>query len=105
MDTFTDSPPNAQVTTGFLRPADEARLFEDIIRAHPSLPEGVHGIAYRLGVDSAGTPAVWFILKADDDIKPSKAKIEAVYHFGQSLKSAVFHSDSDRFTYVRIETE
>jgi hypothetical protein len=86
-------------------PADEARLFEDIIRAHPDLPEGVHRVEYRLGWDHAGTPAVWFVLKAEDDLKPSKAKVEAINDFGNELISAAFLSDTERWGYIDIETE
>jgi len=45
-------------------PGDEARLFEDIIRAHPDLPEGVHRV---------------------DDLKPSKAKVQAINRFGDEF--------------------
>ena len=105
MDNFPDSPSNAQGSAGFLRPAEEARLFEDIIRAHPNLPEGVHGITYRMGLDYAGTPAVWFILRADDDLKPSHEKIMALNRFEKILRHAVYLSDSERFAYVDVETE
>jgi hypothetical protein len=104
MDTIPGTPRHYSPAIGVL-PADEARVFEDIIRAHPDLPEGVHGVEFRLGRDAFGTPAVWFVLKADDDLKPSKQKIKAYRDFSDALQAAAFVSDSDRFAYVRIETE
>ena len=105
MDTFPDSSRDVPSTTGFLRPAEEARLFEEIIRAHPHLPEGVHGITFRMGLDYAGTPAGGFILKADDDLNPSDEKIDALNRFEKVLRHAVYLSDSDRLPYMRVETE
>ena len=105
MDTFPDSPRDVLSTTGFLRPAEEARLFEEIIRAHPDLPEGVHGITFRMGLDYAGTPAVWFILKARDDLNPSHEKIVALNRFAKLLRHAVYRGDSERLPYVNVETE
>ncbi len=105
MDTFPDSSRDVPSTTGFLRPAEEARLFEEIIRAHPTLPEGVHGITWRMGLDYAGTPAVWFILRADDGLNPSDEKIDALNRFAKTLRHAVYRSDSERLAYVNVETE
>ena len=58
-----------------------------------------------MGVDYAGTPAVWFILKADDDLNPSHEKIMSLNRFEKVLRHAVYLSDSDRFAYMRVETE
>ncbi len=65
----------------------------------------MHRVEYRLGEDSYGDPAVWMIFVADDDLKPSKQKIDAYYRFTQEVLDAVHRSDSVRWPFPRIETE
>jgi len=83
---------------------EEATLFRDIGRKAGPLPEGVHELRFRFGEDSQGDLAVWIVLVADDDLKPSKAKVESIKQFTRKLQDEIMMSESDRWPYSEVVT-
>jgi|GEM_PF-2355204 len=81
---------------------DDARVIEEILRDLGPLPEGMHRVDYELGEDSVGDPAVWLLISADDDWKPSEKKIEDYYRFRRDLEMRVLMSGINRFPFTRI---
>jgi hypothetical protein len=65
----------------------------------------VQQIDCRVGEDSEGAPAVWIVLKADADLRPSQEKIDAVLRVADEVRSEVFLSGTERWPYVEIATE
>jgi len=90
-------------------PADEARVFHDIVRRitqkHGRLPDGVEGVDFRFGEDSTGAPAVWVLFKGPDDLKPSKDKIAAMLSFAKEVTSEISLSGSERWPYVEFAAD
>jgi hypothetical protein len=90
-------------------PADEARVFHDIVRGITQklgrLPDGVQGVDFRFGEDSTGAPAVWVLFKGPDDLKPSKDKIAAMQRFANEVTSEIFRSGSERWPYVEFAAD
>jgi hypothetical protein len=84
---------------------DEARLFHDIVRKHRSLPAGVQRVDFRFGEDSTGAPAVWIVIVANDDLKPSNERISAIRRLAEEVRSEVRRTGTDRWPYVTIEAE
>ena len=90
-------------------PADEARVFHDIVRKITQefgrLPDGVQGVDFRFGEDSTGAPAVWVLFKGPDDLKPSKDKIATMQRFAKEVTSEIFRSGSERWPYVEFAAD
>jgi len=83
---------------------EEMALFHDIGRKVAPLPDGVHGIRFRFGEDSRGDPAVWIVLMAADDLKPSKNKIETFQSIANRLRDEILSSGTDRWPYIEVVT-
>jgi hypothetical protein len=81
----------------------EARKFREILKRHDQLPEGVRGLSFRLDEDSTGAPAVWIIVKADDDLSPSEAKVDRLVDFTAELRAEFRDTGTDRWPYTIIE--
>ncbi len=84
--------------------AEEAAL-RDIERNLPALPRSVHGVTFRLGENWQGEPAMWIVVQADDDLKPSKKKLETLQAFTDEIRQLIFASGITRWPYVDIETK
>jgi hypothetical protein len=83
---------------------DEAKVLHDIVRERVRLPKDVRRVEFRFGEDSAGEPAIWIVLVAHDDLKPSKSKIAKLQRVGEEVRSIV-HSQTNRWPYVEIATQ
>ena len=85
--------------------SDEDALFRDIVSRLTDLPDGVKRVTYRLDDDFAGDPAVYIIIVAEDDLKPSRQKLESLRRLSNQAREAVTRSDTHRWPYIRIEPE
>jgi len=85
--------------------AAEARRFQEILERSRPLPEGVRRVGFRYGEDHSGSPAVWIVITAHDDLKPSQEKITALRRYSNKLRDEFQGSGTDRWPYVTIETE
>jgi hypothetical protein len=83
---------------------NEAKLLNDVVHARVRFPLDVTRVEFRFGEDSTGAPAVWIMLVAHDDLKPSKGKIESLQRAAEEVRS-VIHNESNRWPYVEIATE
>lgn len=83
---------------------DDVALLDDIIRSIGRLPDGVEKVDFRLGEDSEGEPAVWIVVKAREDLNPSKEKIAALRRVANDVRSKVISSGSHRWPYIEIAT-
>jgi hypothetical protein len=83
---------------------DEAKVLQDIIRERVRLPEDMHWGDFRVGEDSTGEPAVWIVVVAHDDLKPSKSKIASLQRAREEVRSIV-HSQTNRWPYIEIATQ
>ena len=84
---------------------EEARFFGNLPRQVGQAPESAKRVDFRLGEDSDGSPAVWITIIANDDLKPSRQKIDEFTQYSQRLRDAVLNSGFGRWPYVRIKTE
>ncbi len=84
---------------------NEAKAFHEIVSNIGRLPEGVRRVEFHFGEDSEGAPAVWITFVAQDDLKPSKAKIAELQRVMNDVRSQVIRSDTERWPYVEIATE
>src|SRR6266567_2032908 len=82
---------------------DEAKRFQEFVR-NVRLPNDVSRVEFRFGEDSTGAPAVWIVLFARDDLRPSKNKIADLQRVAEEVRSIV-RSESNRWPYVEIATE
>jgi hypothetical protein len=85
--------------------AEEAKLFHDLARRWMPLPDGIRRVHFRFGEASDGAPAVWIIVVMPEDLKPSKEKIRTISKVTQSFRDDVLAAETDRWPYIRIETE
>jgi hypothetical protein len=89
-------------------PAEEARVFHDMVIRTISklggLPDGVLWVDFRFGEDSGGSPAVWIVFRAHDDLNPSQEKLAQIQRFAREIRSGVRESGSERWPYVDIAT-
>jgi hypothetical protein len=83
----------------------EAKLFHDIARNWAPLPHDITRVDFRLGESSDGSPAVWIIVVVPEDLRPSKEKINAIIRATESFKRDILAADTDRWPYIKIETE
>lgn len=84
---------------------EEAQLFQDIARRWMPLPDEIRRVHFRFGEASDGTPAVWIVAVVPDDLTPSKEKIRTLSRIMESFRTDVEEADTDRWPYIRIETE
>ncbi len=85
---------------------EESRLFHAIGRRYQAaLPDGVSRMQFRLGEDSAGTPAVWIVFIAHDDANPSAERIASIRRVADDVRSEVLKSGNERWPYVTIDVE
>jgi hypothetical protein len=96
-------PPEESVQSGSAS-INEAKLLNDVVHARVRFPQDVRRVEFRFGEDSTGAPAVWIMLVAHDDLKPSKSKIESLQRAAEQVRS-VIHNESNRWPYVEIATE
>jgi hypothetical protein len=82
---------------------DEAKL-GDIVRERVRLPEDMRWGEVRFGEDSTGEPAVWIVVVAYDDLKPSKSKVASLQRVREEVRSIV-HSQTNRWPYIEIATQ
>ena len=83
---------------------DEAKVLHDIVRERVRLPEDMDWGEFRVGEDSTGEPAVWIVVVAHDDLKPSKSKIASLQRAREEVRSIV-HSQTNRWPYIEIATQ
>jgi hypothetical protein len=102
MDTPIIGPDDVTLVGAVTR--DEAKLFRDIGRRAGPLPDGAHELRFRFGEDSRGQLAVWIVLVAEDDLKPSKTKIDNIRRFFGKLQDEILMSDTDRWPYTEVVT-
>jgi len=96
-------PPEESVQSGSAS-INEAKLLNDVVHARVRFPQDVRRIEFRFGEDSTGAPAVWIMLVAHEDLKPSESKIESLQRAAEEVRS-VIHNESNRWPYVEIATE
>jgi hypothetical protein len=82
---------------------EEVRRFYDLVRDHGPWPGGIERVEFRFGPDSAGSPAVWIVLIAKDELKPSQARMDAIKQVRDELRAAVRGLGTDRWPYVDIQ--
>ena len=67
-------------------------------------PDGIHGMSIQLGEDWAGDPAIWIYFVVDDELKPSKARVDELSELASAVNLAIRRSDIGRFPYVDFRT-
>jgi hypothetical protein len=100
----TPKPPREEVVQSGSTSINEVKLLNDVVHARVQFPQDVLRVEFRFGEDSTGAPAVWIVLVAHDDLKPSKRKIASLQRAAEEARSVV-HRESDRWPYVEIATE
>lgn len=80
--------------------ADEIAAVKQLVKKHPR-PASVREVQIELGEDSTGDPAVWISLIVDEDLNPSRAKLEELNAFSDTITSEILKHDPRRFPYVR----
>lgn len=93
----TDPPPDAS--------GDEAAALREIVRNIDHLPDGVRRVEFHFGEDSEGAPAVWITFVAQEDLKPSKAKMAELRRVMHDVRSKVIQSGTGRWPFLEIATE
>jgi hypothetical protein len=88
-----------------LIPEAQARAYYEIIGRHTDLPDGVTSVGLRFGDDHMGEPALWIVLKAYDDLNPSREKISSINRFTDKIREEMFALGYDRWPFIRIEAE
>ena len=84
----------------------EAELFRDIAQKWaPLVSDEISRIDFRYGESSDGSPAVWITVVVPADLRPSKDKINALNRATESIRKDILEADTDRWPYVKIETE
>ena len=100
----TPKPPHEEAIQSGSASINEVKLLDDVVHARVRFPQDVLRVEFRFGEDSTGAPAVWIVLVANDDLKPSKGKIASLQRVAEEVRSVV-HSESYRWPYVEIATE
>jgi len=100
----TPKPPREDAVQSGLASINEVKLLNDAVHARVRFPQDVLRVEFRFGEDSTGAPAVWIVLVARDDLKPSRRKIAGLQRAAEEVRSVV-HGESDRWPYVEIATE
>lgn len=104
MDRFPE-PGADRPTLAGASPAQEERVFQEIVRNYGKLPEGVSRVDFRFGEDSVGDPAVWIVFHAKDELRPSKESIAALRRAGEAIRSEIRRAGTERWPYITIEVE
>jgi hypothetical protein len=100
----TPKPHPEEAAQSAVASVNEAKLLNDIVRARVRFPQDVLRVEFRFGEDSAGAPAVWIVLVAHEDLKPSNSKIASLQRAADEVRSIV-HRESNRWPYIEIATE
>jgi len=79
--------------------ADDADAVRNIV-AGLDLPDGLRSFAVELGDDSTGDPAVWIAFFVEDDLKPSKKKIDELNRVSDLVTSLLLREVPQRWPYV-----
>lgn len=83
-------------------PQEPYRGFVDEILKGRHLPETVRTYTIRIGEDSEGDPAVWVEFVVDNDLKPSKAKLNELTELVDSVSRELISRYPQRWPYVRL---
>jgi hypothetical protein len=98
--TIPDLVPAAGAASG-----KEAQQLQEVLRRHRPWPKGVERVQLRYGEDSEGSPAVWIVFVASNNMETSKEALAAIRHAAEELRSDIRQTGTVRWPYIMIETE
>jgi hypothetical protein len=82
---------------------EEEDFFRNLIKKWENFSGHNHRLAYRLGEDTDGSPAVWIIIFSGDADNPSRETRQEIGEISDNIRDEIINSDFDRWPYFQIK--